>query len=186
MNEINLLDGTLLIKGQIAKLGDKMAQVFPGLKGNVLPVKNYQFCAFDGNDFQFVEMFIGFDNVFKAHKTWGLLEDQVVSFTIEGGVKYCYTNFFKIELEQALAAGEVNFPEKGSMTTEKQPLLKAIQEDIEEVLDNYALGLTTIEEGNNRLADIMVKHLRQRGRWEVKEVHWGMMGGIAANILDDL
>ncbi|WP_232296755.1 hypothetical protein [Microscilla marina] len=149
-----------------------MAQIFPGIKGNVLPIRNLSFFKFDNNDFQFVKIANVFEENIKVHKTWSLLEDQVVSFVIEDGVKYCYTNFFKIELEQALATYEVTFPEKGNMTTKDKEKLTNRVEEIVESWANYYLGLVTKYELDNRMYDILVSYFRQRVRWEVKQECW--------------
>ena len=111
MNQVyetmTLASGEVLKKGQRVRLSDKFAEMFPEMKGNILPVKSHAFCVQKEFDFKLVQLQLNRQVLMPVNKVMSLIEDKIECFGIENNTIYCYTNYFKIDLEAAIITGEV-------------------------------------------------------------------------------
>ena len=186
-NHITLASGQVLSKGQIIRLGNKIAQMFPDLKGNILPLKDYSFCRADEFDFQHVQFQLEGEEFGMASKVVSLAEDEIEYFALENDTLYGYTTCFKIDMERALGTKEVivlkedNFPDITSSV--KVLEVRDVIMGMIESMSVYGIGLITRVELDNQLLDILERFFRRRDKWELKDNPPGLIGGTAAAII---
>ena len=185
---ITLASGKVLSKGQIIRLGNKIAQMFPTLKGNILPLKDYSFCRADEFDFKHVQFQLQGKEFGMASKVLSLVEDEIEYFAFENETLYGYTTCFKIDVECALDTEEVTVIDKeeanAASSARALDVVSLIQE-IEEDINTYAMGLITEDGLENMLSYALIRLFHRRTAWEAKEAHWGFIGGVASNFMQE-
>lgn len=199
-NTLQLPSGTVLKQGQRLRLADKITLMFPRLKGHILPVRDFDFLTDNTYDFRFVRLLVHADlnedekvpmiQTDMGRQAWSskvlsLLEDDIVGFRLQKDSWYCHTRFFCIEIAQALATGEVSIAEESNTplaTTHKGA--KELVDDIEDCYLNYALGLITDIELENKIADVIFRFFHWRRLWKTKDARWGFRGGTAASLFE--
>mgnify|MGYP001029414797 CR=1 FL=1 len=183
-DKITLASGEILQKGQWIQLADKIAQMFPEMKGNILPLKNYSFCKSDEFDFRYVWFHSEGEIEGAVSKVLSLAEDKVRYFLKEGDLIFCYTSCFKIEIEQAITAKEIIKVEETKVVNDASSKggldVKGLIGEIKECFDNYAFGL--LIEYESYLIDILERFFKRRNKWQLKENPPGLIGGTAADI----
>lgn len=181
---VRLASGKVLRQGQTIRLVDKISLMFPSLKGNMLPVKNFQFCEDKSHDFRFVELLLSQDEGIKAHKTLSLMEDELVGFSEEDGVWYGYTTYFKIALSQALQFGEFIIAPERLIPAKEKAQVRVLITALNDNTANYCFGLLTEQELESRVVYEHIYFLRARKRWDFKDARFGFIGGTAPSLLD--
>lgn len=174
---VRLASGKILKRGQKLRLANKIVDMFPRLRGQMLPTRDFGFWNDKAYDFKFVELLPSrdHDEKIKVHKMMSLVEDEVEFFATEEGVWYCYTTFFKIEIEQALGSGEVVAIKESRVPAIDPDGVKQLIEDINESFYYYFLGIITDNERENRVADYQIRFFRWYGGWNVKGSAWSCL-----------
>ncbi|HAS39078.1 MAG TPA: hypothetical protein DCS93_01300 [Microscillaceae bacterium] len=185
-NHITLASGQVLSKGQIIRLGNKIAQMFPDLKGNILPLKDYSFCRADEFDFQYVQFQLEGEEFGMASKVVSLAEDEIEYFTLENATLYGYTTCFKIDMERALGTKEITVIDKeetNAASSARALNIVSLIQEIEDDINTYAMGLITEDGLENMLSYALIRLFHRRTAWEAKNAHWGFIGGTASNFM---
>lgn len=167
--EITLTSGEVVKAGQWIRLVDKITPLFPRLKSNILPIRDYEFFSQEAYDFKFLQ-YITIDYwKIPVHKTLSLVEDKIMFFLKDEGTTYGYTQYFKIEIEPAIDHKEILLITKDEVCEgieeRKEPNVQKIIGDLDEAIINFQMGLTTKEEFESTKSNIFYFEFVVRKEW---------------------
>lgn len=170
-----LFNGTELEKGDYIQLSDIIGEKYKQTRNYDINIENpINLYEHDNFDFKHVEILptektdIGkIASPIAAHKLLSKFQDSIQYFMFNSGNQIAYTNYFKIDINNAIINNEIQIVRENDKLIEQDHEIDLI-ETIQEVYELYSIGLFSYSEFRNQLDYRVDYYYQVQTKWEIK------------------